>query len=67
MEILKHLDTAQEILIATGAALFALAVVVRLLQRLAKLTPTKKDDEALDVVADALEGAAKDVKDVKIK
>lgn len=67
MEILKHLDTVQEILVATGAALFAIAVVVRLLQRLAKLTPTPKDDEILDVVGDALENTADDVKKVKIK
>lgn len=67
MEILKHIDTVNEVLVAAGAALFAIAVVVRLLQRLAKLTPTPKDDEILDVVGDALENTAKDVKDVKIK
>lgn len=67
MWLLKHIDTVQEILVASGAALLALAAVVRLLQRLAKLTATRKDDEALEVVADALEGAASDMKNVKIK
>jgi hypothetical protein len=67
MEILKHIDTVNEVLVAAGAALFAIAVVVRLLQRLAKLTPTPKDDEILDVVGDALENTADDVKKVRVK
>lgn len=67
MEILKHIDTVNEVLVAAGAALFAIAVVVRLLQRLAKLTPTPKDDEILDVVGDALENTAEDVKKVRVK
>lgn len=67
MELLKHINTVEEILMAVGAAMVAVAVVVRLLQRLAKVTPSPKDDEVLDKVADALEESAEDVKNVKLK
>lgn len=67
MELLKHINTVEEILMAVGAVLVGVAVVVRLLQRLAAVTPTPKDDEVLDKVADALEESAKDVKSVKLK
>jgi len=67
MELLKHINTVEEILMAVGAVLVGVAVVVRLLQRLAAVTPTPKDDEVLDKVADALEESAKDVKNVKLK
>lgn len=67
MDLLKHINTVEEILMAVGAAMVAVAVVVRLLQRLAKVTPSPKDDEVLDKVADALEESADDVKNVKLK
>ncbi len=67
MDLLKHINTVEEILMAVGAAMVAVAVVVRLLQRLAKVTPTPKDDEALGKVADALEESAEDVRNVKLK
>lgn len=67
MDWLYYIDTWEKVLGASAVVLFSLATLARLLLRLTPLTPTKKDDEVLEVVADALEGAAKDVDGVKSK
>lgn len=67
MDLLKHLGTIEELILASSLVLLSIAVVIRLLERLAKITPTPNDDKVLDTVADALEGAAEDVKKLKIK
>lgn len=58
------LETVVQVLSAAAGVLVLLAALARVVAKFAKLTPTPKDDQIAEATAEALEGAAEELKGV---